>query len=155
MAKSNKIRLTLKGPGVSYTSNISPATAGQILSMAMSTTDGDEQNSVDTTRISVKNNESIAEYLNRHAPRQIPEKIAIFAAYLREHNKKTNFHPNEVKVMFREAGESYPGNFARDFRIAVKRGWLAQDRTKPGTYYLTNSATQQLRKMNSKVESNG
>lgn len=79
---------------------------------------------------------SLREYFDDAQPKRNPDKILVVASYLKEIEGVELFTPDDLKTRFRSAGESVPGNWARDFRWAIQNGWIAEDQTS-GDYYVT------------------
>jgi hypothetical protein len=146
MAKHDKIRITIKGAGLSYSKEIDEQIAGQVMAMCLSSQDSGsvpQQSRLGSTR-SGSQKESAAEYLNRHAPKRNPDKILTLAGFLKESHNKDSFQPPEIKSLFRDAGEVSPANFTRDFKWVVSSGWIAPDNAKKGSYYITNTGVKVL-----------
>ncbi len=136
MKKDNKISIKIKGGGLSYNKKIDEVTAGRILALCLS-----QQESLEKTGGS---KESVVEYISRYAPRRNPDKILTLARYLKDSQEKDSFHPYEIKNLFRDAAEILPANFVRDFRWAVRNGWIAPDHKKKGNYYVTTTGSKVL-----------
>jgi hypothetical protein len=82
---------------------------------------------------------SLREFLHESQASSNPEKITVIAEYLREHEGKEEFARDEIKGLFRQAGEGAPANFPRDFSVAVRNGWVAEDTKSPGSFFVTNT----------------
>ncbi len=149
MSNQNKIKITIKGSGLSYEKEIDENTAGQIMALCLSPQEvvGASGNirSALPMRHSGSQKESAAEYLTRHAPKRMPDKILTLAGFLKESHNKDLFQPAEIKPLFRDAGELMPANFTRDFNWAVASGWIAADPVKKDSYYVTNTGLKVLR----------
>ncbi len=142
-------RVTLSGPGVSLDKAVSQQVALAILQMALGGGTGPSGPVVAETPTGAERREprlSLREFLDAAAARSNPEKIAVFAGYLRDHLLQDDFSREEVKSCFRSAGEPLPGNFARDFQLAVQNGWVAEDHGKPGRYYITRKGDETVRR---------
>jgi len=87
---------------------------------------------------------AIREFLNTSSAKRNPDKITAIAIYLRDHLDRETFSRDDVKGLFRKAGEPVPGNYARDFAVAVSSGWIAEDHNTSGEYYVTNSGEEAL-----------
>ncbi len=146
MAKQDRIRITIKGLGLSYQKDIGQQVAGQIMALCLS----DQESSSSAAQGALRGprsgsqKESAAEYLNRNAPKRNPDKILTLAGFLKESHNKDAFQPSEIKGLFRDAGEVLPANFTRDFKWVVKIGWIAPDPAKKGSYYITNTGLKVL-----------
>lgn len=78
------------------------------------------------------------EYINEKNPATAPQKIAVFAGFLKDIKKQEFFTKEDIKQQFEEAKESLDlNNYNRDFNITLKKGWLSKN-TK-GEYYLTGT----------------
>jgi ABC-type sugar transport system substrate-binding protein len=79
--------------------------------------------------------QSVREYLDETDAKRNPDKIVAIAGYLKSQGT-TSFSRDDVKQQFPKAGESIPGNYARDFALAVSTGWIAEH-ANTGTFYVT------------------
>ncbi len=136
MEEKKIVILKLSG-GISYDREISEALAVQIITLCVRGNDASHEVEPDNTRFSVK--ESATEYIIRVGAKRIPDKILALASYLREHQQKNSISPAELKLMFRDAGESLPANFTRDFNDTTASGWLAAEPQKKGYFYVTRT----------------
>lgn len=147
MAKPTKIKLSIKGGGLSYASDVSPEIAGKIMEICLASKS--QRDSVTVQDIGsysrAPNQESLVEYLSRHSPRRNPDKILTVAGYTKEMLDKQFFHPNEIRNLFKDAGEMLPANFSRDFRWAIRSAWIAKDPSKKNNFYVTNTGLKVLR----------
>ncbi|HEY0414005.1 MAG TPA: hypothetical protein VGD66_12785 [Allosphingosinicella sp.] len=82
---------------------------------------------------------SLREFLMTAGAKRYPDKIVAIGCFLEEHEGKSGFTKDDIKSRFRTAGESPPGNFPRDFSIAVSRGWIAEDPVNARQLYVTRS----------------
>lgn len=148
MDKQNKIKITIKGAGLSYEKEIGEDVAGQIMALCLSFQEGDLDSGKAGSGLQVRRSgpqrESAAEYLNRHAPKRNPDKILTLAGFLKESHNKDSFQQGEIKSLFRDAGELMPANLTRDFKWVVSSGWIAPDPTKKGSFYITNTGLKVL-----------
>ena len=87
---------------------------------------------------------SIRNFLDEAGPKRNADKITAIAAYLKDLGQGT-FTRDQVKKHFRMAREPIPGNYGRDFADALATGWIAEDHTYPGSYYITSSGEAALR----------
>jgi len=81
---------------------------------------------------------SVRELLGEANPQRIPEKIAVFAVYLKDFRGEIAFTKEQINDVFKEAHEPQPKNLARDIAWAVKLGLVAIKDGAQGTYYVTN-----------------
>jgi hypothetical protein len=146
-----RITITIKGEGISVERKVDEQLASKILSLCMiARVEGEVvEKSVSSTPLDPSHGtlsvESPAEYLNRHTPKRNPDKILAFAQYLKEAKNKDSFHPLEIKMLYRDAGEVLPANLSRDFQWVTKIGWIAPDPKKKGNFYVTNTGTKVLK----------
>jgi hypothetical protein len=148
MTEQNKIQITIKGAGLSYTKEISENVAAQIMALCLapfeSLPDAGKTAAPPSVRHSGGQRESAAEYMTRHAPKRKPDKILTLACFLKDAHNKDSFQAAEIKPLFRDAGELMPANFTRDFNWAVSSGWIAPDHVKKGSYFVTNTGLKVL-----------
>lgn len=148
MEKQNKIKITIKGAGLSYEKEIDENIAGQVMALCLSFqdtgTDLVKSRLESPARRLGAQRESAAEYLNRHAPKRNPDKILTLAGFLKESHNKDSFQQGEIKSLFRDAGELMPANLTRDFKWVVSSGWIAPDSNKKGSFYITNTGLRVL-----------
>lgn len=148
MNRQNKIKITIKGAGLSYEKEIDENTAGQVMALCLSSQDGSPDSGTHGLGLPIRRSgsqkESAAEYLNRHAPRRNPDKILTLAGFLKESHNKDSFQQGEIKSLFRDAGELLPANLTRDFKWVVSSGWIAPDPVKKGSFYITNTGMKVL-----------
>jgi hypothetical protein len=95
---------------------------------------------------------SLREFLDQVGARSNPEKITAFASFLRDHQQQEDYSRDDLRACFRSAGEALPGNFARDFQMAVQSGWIAEEHGKPGRYYLTRKGDDAIRKKSGSLD---
>lgn len=147
MGKQSKIKLSIKGGGLSYAADISPDVAGKIMELCLTSgSQGGVMKALGMTpQHETSNQESLVEYLSRHSPRRNPDKILTVAGYIKEMLSKQFFHPNEIRNFFKDAGEMLPANFNRDFRWAIRSAWIAKDPSKKNNYYVTNTGLKVIR----------
>ena len=80
--------------------------------------------------------QSVREYLDDTDAKRNPDKIVAVAGYLKSQGT-VSFTRDDVKQQFPKAGESIPGNYARDFALAVSTGWIAEHGN-TGSFYITS-----------------
>jgi hypothetical protein len=140
--------LQLKGDGISVSRRVSQSVALQIISVAMGATDIGSGTAIQAPRTTHQPRSgqviAIREFLNNSSAKSNPDKITAIAIYLRDHLQRETFSREDVKSLFRKAGEPVPGNYARDFALAVSSGWIAEAHDTSGEYYVTNSGQQAL-----------
>lgn len=140
--------LTLKGDGISIDRSVSAGVAVQIVSLAMggNALGTPSQHHTPAGKQSTSSGRVVAirEFLNEVSAKRNPDKITVMAIYLRDHQGRDTFSRDDVKSLFRKAGEPVPGNYARDFGLALSAGWIAEDHATSGEYYVTNSGDEAL-----------
>lgn len=145
MEKKEKIKLSIIGNGISFEREIDQSLAGQIMAFCLS---GGQVNSAQPSIVSVISNkiekESVVEYCDRFSPKRNPDKILVFAGYIREMEDKDSFNSGEIKRLFRDAGEVLPANFTRDFKWVIKNGWFTPDSVKKGNFFITKTGLKVL-----------
>jgi hypothetical protein len=70
---------------------------------------------------------SPVELIQEKRPATNPQRIALFAYYRERTEGLSRFAKDDLKVYFGKAKEPPPQNFDRDFRQAVKLGWIYED----------------------------
>jgi hypothetical protein len=71
---------------------------------------------------------SLVEYMNTKEPVTNGQRIAVFAAYREEIEKKGNFAKGDLEGYFAKAKLAAPGNnYTRDYKKAVSEGWIHDD----------------------------
>lgn len=148
MNKQEKIKITIRGEGLTYEKVVDKNTAGQIIALCLSAEDEAHSNTKTDRPVFIglagSQRESATEYLNRHVPKRNPDKILALAGFLKEFHNKDSFQQGEIKSLFRDAGEIIPANLTRDFKWTVSNGWIAQDSSKKGSFYITNTGMKVL-----------
>ena len=139
--------VTIEGEGLALTRQIDSATLARVLYSLLS---GDEASvpfprPADVAAPVMRATEaqpsrlSLREYLNKVGAQSYSEKITSIACYLESHETAASFSKDDIKARFRTAGEAPPANFHRDFSNAVGAGWVAEDVTSPGQFYVTHT----------------
>lgn len=139
-------RVKLDGPGVAVDKEISQETAVAIMQVALGGASG--LNAVVAHELRAEGRKprlSLREFMESANARSNPEKMTCFAAYLRDYSDQSEFGREDIKVCFKQAGETLPGNFGRDFQKAVQSGWIAEERANSGRYYLTRKGEEAIR----------
>jgi hypothetical protein len=146
--------LSLQGNGVTVEREIPESIARMIVTLvmggaAMSPIVGRMASSAGgTTGIEApgapESRQSVREFLNQVGPKRNADTITAIAAYLKNSGQES-FTRDQVKDYFRKAGEPSPSNYNRDFADALSTGWIAEDHTNVGSYYITASGEDALR----------
>jgi hypothetical protein len=150
--------LTLKGEGVSVSRKVGEPVARAILDLVMggilgprreiAMRDPREQreapSQAPSRSISVRERLSLREYLDEVGAVRNPDKITAIGQYMLEHEDRDLFSRDDVKSRFRTAGEGAPGNFPRDFSVAIGTGWISEDPKSAGNFYVTKKGREAL-----------
>lgn len=152
MAKAKQVKITVLGAGLSYKGEVDVSVAGQIISWCLSESHSDPHPA--STEVGLEpaasrprassSRESASEYFNRYAPKRNPDKILALACYLRDVRNQDSFTAKDIKVLFRDVGELFPGNFKRDFKWAATNGWIGKELGTKDSYYVTTTGTNAL-----------
>ncbi len=70
---------------------------------------------------------SPVELLQEKQPATNPQRIALFAYYRERVEGLSRFAKDDLKPYFAKARQPHPQNFDRDYRQAVKQGWVYDD----------------------------
>jgi hypothetical protein len=65
--------------------------------------------------------------MDQKKPATNPQRIALFAYYRERSEGLTRFAKDDLKPYFAKAKQPAPQNYDRDFRQAVKLGWIYED----------------------------
>jgi hypothetical protein len=140
--------LALEGGGMSMKRTIPEDLALQIISVVMG---GDGGSAPAGSRIVAprrqvqgSGNLTVGEFIAQSQAVRNPDKIAAIGAFLTDHLAQETFSRDEVKAQFQHAGETPPGNFARDFNVAISSKWIAQAQGKAGEFFVTNTGRQAI-----------
>jgi hypothetical protein len=88
---------------------------------------------------------SVREFMDQSSPGRVPDKLACFGLYLREHRNQNEFSREDLVGLFQEAAEPLPKNLTRDIRWAQQIAWLAPAPSNPDLYYLTKKGEDAVR----------
>jgi hypothetical protein len=80
---------------------------------------------------------SLREHLDKIGASKKPEQILTIAHYVCEIEGQADFSRDDIRSRFITAREPPPGNFPRDFAVALKKGWIAEVHGKKNRYYVT------------------
>lgn len=134
----NRLRLTLKGPGIAVDRDVPDAVAAELLSLVLEgepTSFTLRAGAAPPGRSRVRGGGSLAELFHSHEPKRNPDKIAVIAYHLRT-TGQASFTKEQVRAGFRRAGEREPGNFDRDWAWTIRNGWVDGDAGEG--FYLTS-----------------
>lgn len=88
---------------------------------------------------------SVREFMEQFAPRRLPDKIACFALYLREHRNQKEFSKADLISLFQEAADPLPKNLGRDLRWTQSIAWIALAPSNRDSFYLTKKGEDAVR----------
>jgi hypothetical protein len=87
---------------------------------------------------------SLREHLDKIGASKKPEQIVTIAHYVCEIEGQADFSRDDIRSRFIIAREPPPGNFGRDFVVALKNGWIAEVHGKRNRYYVTAKGAQAI-----------
>lgn len=88
---------------------------------------------------------SVREFLDDYSPSRVPDKIACFALYLREHRNQKEFGRSDLSGLFQEAAEPLPKNLGRDLKWTQSIAWIAPIPGSREAFYLTKKGEEAVR----------
>ena len=88
---------------------------------------------------------SAREFMEQYSPGRVPDKIACFGLYLREHRNQREFTKEDLVGLFQDAADPLPKNLTRDIRWAQQIAWVAPSATNPDMYCLTKKGEDAVR----------
>lgn len=140
--------LRLSGEGLNIEQEIEQRVALQIVQVVMG---GGVR--LDTTQSSATTSHSrssdaaplsLREYLDKIGASKKPEQITTIGHYVCEIEGQPDFSRDDIRSRFIIAREPPPGNFGRDFAVAIKNGWIAEVHGKKNRYYVTAKGAQTI-----------
>lgn len=140
--------LRLSGDGINIEQQIEQRVALQVVQVVMS--DGAAAVAPQTPRAKSDDRSldrvslSLREYLDKIGASKKPEQIATIAHYVCEIEGQHDFSRDDIRSRFITAREPPPGNFGRDFVVALKNGWIAEVHGKKNRYYVTAKGAQAI-----------
>jgi hypothetical protein len=87
---------------------------------------------------------SLREYLDKIGASKKPEQITTIAHFICDYERQDDFSREDVRSRFLTAREPLPGNFGRDFAVALTRGWIAEVHGKKNRFYVTARGVQAI-----------
>ena len=90
-------------------------------------TDHEAQSVQPSARVGAARPTGLIELIKDRKPSTNIGKITLFAYYREKHEGQSRFAPEDLKAYFGKALESPPALYRRDFRSAVRKGWLHSD----------------------------
>lgn len=146
---SKMFSLQLSGDGINVKQEVDQRTAlqivqivmgGQAFALAPTSAASTDEDASSTTNISL----SLREYLDQTGASKKPDQITAIAHYVCEYEKQEDFSRDDIRTRFLTAREPLPGNFGRDFAVALKNGWLAEVHGKKNRLYVTAKGIQAI-----------
>ena len=135
--------ITIAGPGMHFAREVSDE---QVLSILRLLLGGEQSGYVPEEHRSnlgspteLPRRQAISEFYRRVAPKRYPEKLVTIAAHLQQTLGRDTFTPEDLRVQFRQVNETPPANLPRDFKAAMGAGWIAEDHSAPGRFYVTQT----------------
>jgi hypothetical protein len=148
MSDQNRpVKLTLTGR-LSYSEDITLSQAAQIIAFLAAPTDAAASSFAPHAGLSknlghVGGSSSPREALEASGAKTNPERIVAFALHIRREGGKDTFKLDDLRPLFRRAGEPTPANISRDMENAIKSGWAAESGVR-GEFYVTDKAVRVL-----------
>jgi hypothetical protein len=139
--------LRLSGEGLSIEQQIEQRVALQVVQVVMgggAPTITPQNAGIPESRSSDGVTLSLREYLDKIGASKKPEQIATIAHYVCEIEGQPDFGRDDIRSRFITAREPPPGNFGRDFALALKNGWIAEVHGKKNRYYVTAKGAQAI-----------
>lgn len=133
MPDTNKV--TVVGPNLRVEREVDELTALRVISLLLGAATEPVPVGALSSPIGISGT-SLTELFSRIVPGSNPARIATVAHYLRTVREEP-FTRDRVRQGLRDARQKTPGNFARDFDVAVRNGWL--DGNDKAGYVLTAS----------------
>jgi hypothetical protein len=135
--------ITITGPGMHFAREISDEQVLSILRLLLGGEQGgyapEEHRSNFGSPIALPRRQAISEFYRSVAPKRYAEKLVTIAAHLQQTLGRETFTPEDLRVQFRQVNETPPANLPRDFKAAIGAGWIAEDHSAPGRFYVTQT----------------
>lgn len=135
-------KLSIKGNGLSFEREVPESLALQLMQLVITGFANPSANAgggMESRRDANGRRQSLPEYYQNVGPKRYREKLTTIAAYLHDVEGQGSFSADELKSQFRTVREAAPANFPRDLSEAIAKGWIAEERDQPGTYYVTRT----------------
>ena len=140
--------LRLSGDGINIEQQIEQRLALQVVQVVMGGGSTFVAPVPAPTKSEVRNPDTVSlslrEYLDKIGASKKPEQITTIAHYVCEIEGQSDFSRDDIRSRFITAREPPPGNFGRDFALALKNGWIAELHGKKNRYYVTAKGTQAI-----------
>ena len=147
--ESETYKVQIDGAGLSFSREIDAPTLGRVMhamlgGSASLPASANGEDVFDEVSAPKSRPLSLREFLLNVGAKRYPDKIVAIGHYLEEYEAKPGFSREDIKSRFRTAGEPPPGNFPRDFSVALAHGWIAEDAGNPGQLYVTTSGREAI-----------
>jgi len=147
--ETDQFRFSLHGPGVAIDKEVDQSVALALMQVALGAS---RQNAIissssgaSASSVGARPQLSLREFVDGVRAKSNPEKMTAFGIYVREHLGRESFSRDEIKGLFRSAGEALPANFPRDFKSAIQSGWIAPDQGAVDLYYVTRRGDEMIK----------
>ena len=140
-------KLKLEGGGLTVDRLLSEDQAREIVAIVMGgTTPAATLTRSATSKVTPRasGQTGLREYIDAVAAVRKPEVVLAIGAYLIDVLAHEHFSRDDVRAQFKNAGESVPANYSRDFRWAVTAGWIAPDPEAEARFFVTDTGRQAL-----------
>lgn len=140
--ESSVYTLKLDGPGINLNREISEDTLKKVMGVLFTPQEPPSHRSSEFTQddpMIVQDEMTLREFINDVEPSTNSKMISTIAYYLTEHEGKSHFRKEDIRERFAEAKEQMPANFDRDLGVAIKQGWVTEDRNNPKSFYVTRT----------------
>lgn len=137
--------LRLSGDGINIEQQIEQRVALQVVQVVMGGGAAAAPQTADTkpdARSSDGVSLSLREHLDKIGASKKSEQITTIGHYVCEIEGQADFSRDDIRSRFITAREPPPGNFGRDFAVALKNGWIAEVHGKKNRYYVTAKGAQ-------------
>jgi hypothetical protein len=139
-------KVVVTGPGMSVERPITETVALSILSVVMGggraptvRSAGDHDDDAARPQRGSGGLGSEGEFLEESGAKKNFEKITALGFYIEDEIGQDSFTRNDVREAFERAREPMPGNFARDFAIAIEAKWIAEIRGSSDQFHVTTT----------------
>lgn len=154
----SEFEFTLEGPGVKISRSVPADRLPALLAVLLGTADiGDPfvvaegTGEPESSQSRDRPRRTPAEFLGETKAKTNAEKIAAFAWYQEEHGE-SGVKREQLEGLFRQAGQTVPGNLARDIRNAEEKRLIGEDPSDPDLFYVTSTGREQLRRDGDEAE---
>ena len=145
--ETQNVKLTISGK-LQFEDDITLSQAAQVVAFLSSSAavapSHISQGSTTTPRLLGRTSTSSPrEALEASGAKTNPEKIVALAVHVIQEGSKETFTIDDIRPLFKRAGEPPPANFARDLETAIRTGWVFESEEK-GEYHINNKVSRVL-----------